>query len=49
MNLVSAENVCNQFSNLIKYLKERRKDREGEKYPWLDKTDRENTCQIEKY
>ena len=35
----SAENVCNQFNNLINILKKEEKLETGEKYPWLDKTD----------
>ena len=35
----SAENVCNQFNNLIYTLKKPEKIQTGEKYPWLDKTD----------
>ena len=34
-----AENVCNQFNNLINTLKKEEKLETGEKYPWLDKTD----------
>ena len=34
----SAENVCNQFNNLINTLKKEEKLEIGEKYPWLDKT-----------
>ena len=33
----SAENVCNQFNNLINTLKKEEKLEIGEKYPWLDK------------
>ena len=36
---VSAENVCNQFNNLINTLKKDKKIETGEKYPWLDKMD----------
>ena len=35
-----AENVCNQFNNLINTVKKEEKLETGEKYPWLDKTDR---------
>ena len=35
----SAENVCNQFINLIKTLMKEEKLETGEKYPWLDKVD----------
>ena len=46
----SAENVCNQFNNLINTLKKEEKIETGEKYPWLDKTNgRKYICQIEKY
>ena len=37
----SAESVCNQFNNLINTLKKEEKLETGEKYPWLDKVDRE--------
>ena len=33
----SAEDVCNQFNNLINTLKKEEKSETGEKYPWLDK------------
>ena len=33
----SAENVCNQFNNLINTLKKEEKIETGERYPWLDK------------
>ena len=36
---MSAENVCNQFNNLINTLKKEERIETGEKYPWLDKTD----------
>ena len=32
----SAENVCNQFNNLINTLKKEERLETGEKYPWLD-------------
>ena len=35
----SAENVCNQFNNLINVLKKEEKLETGEIYPWLDKMD----------
>ena len=35
----SAENVCNQFNNLINTLKKEEKIETGEKYPCLDKAD----------
>ena len=35
----SADNVCNQFNNLINTLKKEEKVETGEKYPWLDKMD----------
>ena len=35
----SAENVCNQFNNLINTLKKEEKIETGERYPWLDKMD----------
>ena len=35
----SAENVCNQFTNLINTLKKEEKIETGEKYLWLDKMD----------
>ena len=35
----SAENVCNQFNNLINTLRKEEKVETGEKYPWLDKMD----------
>ena len=38
----SAENVCNQFNNLINTLKKEEKIETGERYPWLDKTDERN-------
>ena len=37
--LESAENVCNQFNDLINTTKKEEKIETGEKYPWLDKTD----------
>ena len=36
----SAENVCNQFNNLINTLKKEEKIETGEKYLWLDKMDK---------
>ena len=33
----SAENVCNQFNNLINTIKKEEKIETEEKYPWLDK------------
>ena len=38
-NFESAENVCNQFSNLINTLKKEETIETGGKYPWLDNTD----------
>ena len=35
----SADNVCNQFNNLINTLKKEGKLETGEKYPWLDNMD----------
>ena len=35
----SAENVCNQFNNLINTLKKEKQLEIGGKYPWLDKMD----------
>ena len=45
----SAENVCNQFNNLINTLKKEEKIETGKRYPWVDKMDERNICQIEKY
>ena len=36
----SAEKVCDQFNNLINTLKKEEKLETGEKYSWLDKTDK---------
>ena len=33
--------MCNQFNNLINTLKKEEKLETGEKYPWLDKTERQ--------
>ena len=38
-NFEIAENVCNQFSNLIDTLKKEETIETGEKYPWLDNMD----------
>ena len=38
-NFKSAENVCNQFINLINTLKKEEAIETGEKYPWLDNAD----------
>ena len=35
----SAENVCNQFNNLINTLKKEENIETRERYPWLDKMD----------
>ena len=35
----SADNVCNQFNNLINTLKKGEKIETGERYSWLDKMD----------
>ena len=35
----SAENVCNQFNNVMNTLKKEEKLETGEKHPWLDKMD----------
>ena len=35
----SAENVCNEFNNLLNTLKKEERLETGEKYPWLDKRD----------
>ena len=37
----SAEKVCIQFNNLINTLKKEQNLDTGEKYPWLDDSDRE--------
>ena len=34
-----AENVCNQYNNLINTLMKEEKIETGQKYPWLDKMD----------
>ena len=39
MTFESAENVCNQFNNLINTLKKEEKIETGERCPWLDKMD----------
>ena len=43
----SAEKVCIQFNNLINALKKEQSLGMGEKYPWLDDSDKKNICQIE--
>ena len=35
-----AENICDQFNNLINTLKKEQSLETGEKYPWLDETDK---------
>ena len=44
----SAEEVCNQFNNLINTLKKKQSLDTGEKYLWLDDSDERNICQIGK-
>ena len=47
-NFESADNVCNQFNDLINTLKNEEKLETGAKYPWLDSTD-ERKYMSEKY
>ena len=44
----SPDTICKQFNRFINALKKERKEEMQEKYPWLDPSDEESTCHIER-
>ena len=45
----SADTLCEQFKKFRNTLKKDSKEETQEKYPWLDPTMKEKTCQIGRY
>ena len=48
-NFESAEEECTQFNNLINMIRKDQKGITEEKYPWLNKSDERNMCQMRRY